>query len=235
VNVCVFDLDGTLGHLRGGEAEDGNFVAAIHETLGAIEVDSNWDAYAHVSDYGVVDELFRRHRDRPPTRDEHQAVCSAYLRRVRAAVERGETRFELINGSAEAVRNLRAEHGWEVALATGGWRRTALYKLELGGIDMNGRAQAFAEDGPSRATIMQTALNRSRSANGRAFARVVYVGDAAWDVRTCTHLAWPFVGIGDGERGERLRKLGASHVLPDMSDLAAFVTALDEARVPTPA
>jgi phosphoglycolate phosphatase-like HAD superfamily hydrolase len=228
----MFDLDGTLGHLRGGRGEDGNFLDALRETFGDVPMSADWGSYPYVSDYGIVLGLYREHHGRDPTDDEHQAVCSAYLGRVRTAFESGITRFELVEGAVQTVQELPQHHGWEVALATGGWRRTARFKLEVGGIDFGDRAQAFAEDGPSRKTIMRTALDRARSRDGRTFERVVYVGDAAWDARTCARLGWPFVGIGTGARAERLRALGTSHVLPDLADRDTLLSALDAALPP---
>jgi phosphoglycolate phosphatase-like HAD superfamily hydrolase len=42
----------------------------------------------------------------------------------------------------------------------------------------------------------------------------------------------PFVGVRHDGSVERLRQLGASHVLADLTDLEALVRALEEATVP---
>ena len=58
----------------------------------------------------------------------------------------------------------------------------------------------------------------------------MYVGDAPWDVEASRALAWPFVGVGP--RGDTLRALGASHVMPDLRDVDALMRGLEEAQPP---
>jgi phosphoglycolate phosphatase-like HAD superfamily hydrolase len=58
------------------------------------------------------------------------------------------------------------------------------------------------------------------------FQSIVYVGDAAWDVKAARRLGWHFVGIGSGERAECLRQEGARWVIPDYRDHGAFFDAI---------
>jgi phosphoglycolate phosphatase-like HAD superfamily hydrolase len=80
---------------------------------------------------------------------------------------------------------------------------------------------------------MRLPLGRNREAGVR-FDVVVSVGDAPWDVRTAYNLGLRFVGVGSGEKGERLRAAGALVVL-DHLDYGPLLRALRRARVPVPA
>jgi phosphoglycolate phosphatase-like HAD superfamily hydrolase len=92
---------------------------------------------------------------------------------------------------------------------------------------------AFADDGLSREEILQVAVSRAeRLYQKDHFARIVSVGDGLWDVRTAHNLRFPFLGIGSGEREERLRQAGATHVIRDFADYSQLIYNLARADVP---
>ncbi len=124
---------------------------------------------------------------------------------------------------------LKEESGWAVAIATGCWRRSAQFKIEVAGIPADGLPAAFADDGPSRESIVRTAIERA----GRGFQRIVLIGDADWDVRTARQLGLPFIGIGGSRRAERLRFAGAGHTIENFLDQNGFIRALEEAGTPS--
>src|SRR5438874_2696170 len=64
------------------------------------------------------------------------------------------------------------------------------------------------------------------------FARVVFVGDAPWDVRTAAELGHAFVGVG--RRAKSLREAGATIALSHFHDREAVLRALETADVPLP-
>ena len=80
--------------------------------------------------------------------------------------------------------------------------------------------------------LFELARERAEAFYGRRFDRVVSIGDGVWDVRTAIELDVPFVGIGTGSRADQLRLAGAGIVLPDYSDLDAFMTALETRVIP---
>jgi phosphoglycolate phosphatase-like HAD superfamily hydrolase len=73
---------------------------------------------------------------------------------------------------------------------------------------------------------------RTRSVWETRWSRVVSLGDGVWDVRTAAELRLPFIGIGSGERAERLRDAGAETVLADLRDTNELLGALERAGVP---
>ena len=64
----------------------------------------------------------------------------------------------------------------------------------------------------------------------RSFSKIVYVGDAVWDVRTSKELHMPFVGIG--KNATRLQVEGARYVFPDYLNPGPFIQRLDDAQPP---
>ena len=133
-------------------------------------------------------------------------------------------------GAATLLSELRAGGEWDVAIATGAWRASALFKLAHGGIDIAGVPAAFAEDGEGREEIVRAAWRRAQSAaGGQPYGRVVSVGDAIWDVRTARALGLPFVGVAvNGPAEDSLRAAGATHVVSDLRDTSAVLLALAE-------
>jgi len=83
--------------------------------------------------------------------------------------------------------------------------------------------------------LPQDAIDLVKGDGGRQLKRIVLVGDAEWDVTTARRLSLPFIGIGRGEKRERLLQSGAAHVLTDYLDFDAFAAALESATVPRPA
>ena len=91
----------------------------------------------------------------------------------------------------------------------------------------------FVEDSIWRDQLLLAALMRAQAHyEVDRFERVVYVGDASWDVRTCRQLGWPLVGVGGKKQRHMLTQAGTSHVIEDFSDYELFLRALDEAQVP---
>ena len=138
-------------------------------------------------------------------------------------------------GAATAVREL-LRLGYGVAIASGDWEATARHKLTDGGIPFENLPSAYSDVSYARTDIMRAALARASAHYGCAsFERIVYVGDAAWDVKACRELGWPLVVVADGADADRLIDLGATHVIPHYLDLAKFLKELEHAACPRPA
>ena len=118
-----------------------------------------------------------------------------------------------------------------MAIATGGWRRSARFKLECAGIPHEGLGAAFADDAHPREEIIRIATERAASRSGAeidALGRRLYVGDGLWDLKAAGSLGIDFLGIAEGDRASLLREAGAPCVLPDFSDLDEVMGALGE-------
>ncbi len=231
--LAVFDIDGTLTDTNG--VDNDCYRSAVAEALALPEDSIDWAGAAHVTDAGIFAWLCAAHgRDGVAT----SALAHArehFFVRLAAALERSPDRFSAISGAPAAMRRLTTS-GWFVAFATGGWGPSAKMKLRAADIDVNEAVLACADDAVARADIVRLAIDRAQHHyKVAAFDRVVVLGDAPWDVRTAIELDLPFIGIGKGERAERLRHHGARAVLSDYTDFGAFRNALEVALPPAAA
>jgi len=149
-----------------------------------------------------------------------------------AELARAPERFAPISGAAALIPALQSA-GWHAAIATGGWRASAMLKLRAGGLESENLAMACANDAESREDIVRLAWQGAERRAGTSFERVVSVGDAVWDVRTARSLGLPFVGIGTAEGAARLRAAGATTILPHFDDHSAVLAALSSASPPS--
>ena len=100
--------------------------------------------------------------------------------------------FAEIPGARELLRALRASPAHAVAMATGGWRQSAEFKLSSAGIHFEDIPLATSNDHHERTAIMEIALARL----GSGFESVTYYGDGPWDREAAVQLGWQFVAVG---------------------------------------
>ncbi len=228
--LAIFDLDGTLVQSYGLDGEC--FVAAFHDVFGIADVDTDWARYDHATDPGITAQIIHERQGREPSAGELDRLQSAFRVRLAEAASR-DGAYAAFPGAAGLLAALRARADWSMALATGGWRAAARFKIGRSGLDLEDLPAAFGEDGPSRQAIVGAAIARARAQAGvDDFARMVCIGDGVWDVRTATSLGLPCIGIGTGANAERLAAAGAARVVPDFTDLAAILNALEDATLP---
>jgi phosphoglycolate phosphatase-like HAD superfamily hydrolase len=233
MDLAIFDVDGTLANTNPVDARC--YVRAVAEELGVDLSAATWSDFTHVTDSGISQEVVRRYCGREPATDE-LARLQARFRDLLAAAARAEPEaFSAVPGAARALRQLTDHPSWAVAIATGSWRACADVKLRAAALDVAGVPAAFADDGLAREDILRTAISRAlESYHQQRFSRIVSIGDAPWDVHAARHLGLPFVGVRTRGDAETLRRLGASHVIRDLTDLDLLLRCLAEARVPSP-
>ena len=227
--LAIFDIDGTLTATNA--VDDECYARAVGETLGVPPEAIDWSDAPHVTDAGIARHLWIRYRARAVEAQELAELRRRFLALLSAEVARAPDRFVAIAGAATLLASLRVA-GWQVALATGGWVASAAMKLRAAGLPADDLPMACADDAESREDIVRLARHRAELQTGVAFARVVSVGDAPWDVRTARSLGLPFVGIATGVQADRLRAEGAETILPDLRDVAEALAALSAAAPP---
>jgi len=232
MNLAIFDIDGTLTETNA--VDEICFVQAFADAHSITEINTNWMEYRCVTDSGIMFQIFDERFGRSPDDGELQNYKSCLINLLETHRSRDSSLFAEIPGASRALTRLNRETEWAVALATGCWSVSAELKLKAAGIEAEHLPGAFAEDGLSRETILQTAtLRAQRSYSQSHFEKIVAVGDAVWDVRAARNLGIAFVGVGKGDRGLRLRQVGATHVVEDYFDYQALIYCLRRAEVPT--
>jgi beta-phosphoglucomutase-like phosphatase (HAD superfamily) len=214
MHLVMFDIDGTLVDSAGF---DGALYAdAVREVTG-VALDQRWGRYEHVSDSGILeqvlrDERFDRDRDVLAARVQEQ-----FVGRVRDYLDSEANAVREIVGAKALIERLRALPNVRVAVATGGWERTARMKLEHVGIDVDRLGFASSSDAPARTQIMR--LAGERALRGVLPKRATYFGDGPWDRQASTELGYDFIAVGRG----------VSHpvAFDDFSDSDAILERLD--------
>jgi phosphoglycolate phosphatase-like HAD superfamily hydrolase len=227
MNLAIFDLDGTL--TRTNEVDEHCFVQAFADVLGIYELNTNWSEYDHVTDLGCLQQAFLAAFNRPITTLETSRFVDCFVDLLTKRQLHDASSFQEIAGAASMVARLRQHADWNVAIATGCWQRSARFKIEAARIPAQDLPAAFADDGPSRESIVRTAIERA----GAGFEKIVSIGDADWDVRTARRLGLPFIGVGGTRKGEILRREGARHTIEDFLDQSVFMRTLEEAVIPS--
>jgi len=231
MNLAIFDVDGTLTETNA--VDEICFVQAFADAHSITEINTNWMQYQYVTDSGIMFQIFQERFGRPPADGEFQNYKSCLVNLLETHRSRDPSLFAEISGASRALIRLNEETEWAVALATGCWRVSAELKLKAAGIQAEHLPAAFAEDGLSRETILQTAMSRAQQSYSQShFERIVGIGDAPWDVQAAGNLGISFVGVGKGERGLKLRQVGATHVLEGYGDYQNLIDCLRKAGVP---
>jgi len=223
--LVIFDVDGTLA--RTSRVDDDCWVDAARAVLGIESMSTDWSDYSHSTDEAIASDLIRDRTELPRTDETVHRLRDAFIERIHAALASDPGLFRPVPGSPDVFARL-GDAGWASAIATGGWRTTACLKLDAAGVPHGGVPAAHADDAHPRESIVTIAAERAERHHDRGFERVVYVGDGVWDVRAAARLGIGFVGIAEDDRAERLRREGATIVLPDYADGDGFVSAIAE-------
>lgn len=232
MNLAIFDIDGTLTNTN--IVDEDCFVKALAEAHSIDDIVTDWAAYPHTTDSGITQHIFQEKFGRSPEETELSKFKNCFVDLLSEHYQSDSFSFAEIPGASAALKMLKQDSDWVVAIATGCWRESALLKLKAANIDPEGIPAAYAEDGLSREDILKAAVSRSLVQHGvSGFERIVSIGDGLWDVRTAGRLNFAFLGIGCGESATRLQQAGATHVIEDFSDYDRVLSFLMEAEIPT--
>ena len=132
MHFVTFDLDGTLAD---SEAFDGElYVEAVRSVLG-VDIEADWTGYRHRTDGGILNEIIDRSIPNADRSSLHSAVRRHFTDQVHDYVAARGGVIPEIPGAMQFVSRLRKHPSVRVAVATGGWKETALIKLRAIGLD----------------------------------------------------------------------------------------------------
>ncbi len=225
--LVVFDVDGTLAHTN--ELDESCYAQAVTDVLGFTGFSTDWGAYKHSTDNGILSELIYTLGRRAPTLRELRSVRARFVELIENASHSRSHDWRAIDG-AGAMLSALPTMGWLIAIATGGWGASAKCKLNRVALEIADHPFASADDAFARLDIINTAVRRAHGGKYSPEIPVIYVGDGRWDVDAARAGGYGFVGIGQGERALRLTSAGSQAVLSDYRDLPKFEAALFDAR-----
>ena len=185
--AVIFDIDGTL--VESFQFDGIIYASAVKDVLGDVIIKDNWNQYKNVTDSGILRQIM----DENKIFEEGQIgkVRNKFGELVRRHLENGgECRPK--KGAIGLIDKLLSDQRYKVGFATGGWRHTAEMKLQRAGFDLKNAVLFSSDDSDERAEIMEKCLLTLRS----SFNRIVYIGDAEWDIQAAETLGWHFIGVG---------------------------------------
>lgn len=188
MQAIIFDIDGTL--LRSSNEDDQLYKQALESVLGEVRIRDSLHDYEHVSDSGILSEVFIDNGIDPEGR-RFEAVRNAFFAGVRRYLDTHGP-FPEVPGARRYLERIAASPEHKFAIATGGWRASAMMKLQAAKLHFDDCPLATADDAKDRKEIMLLALD----ALGDEFASVTYYGDGPWDQEASRLLGWNFVGVG---------------------------------------
>ena len=191
--ATIFDIDGTLVESFG--FDDACYISAIREVLGEVYIHSDWSKYKNVTDTGSLRQIMEENKIQE--KGQIEEVRTKFGELVRQYLQNGGKCLQK-RGAIHLINKLLAAEDYEVGFATGGWRHTAEMKLQHVGFDLRNIVLTSSDDGDERVTIMKKCLSQL----GHCFQRVVYIGDAEWDMQATQELGWHFIGVGARLKGK---------------------------------
>ena len=192
MNLIVFDLDGTLAD---SEEFDGHlYVQAVRTVLG-LEIEADWSGYRHRTDSGILSEILDRSNLDADRSSMYSAVKQLFTTLVADYVAARGGRVPEIPGASNFVERLMEHPRVRIAVATGGWKETALIKLQAIGLNPGRLSIASSSDAIGKVDILRTAERRALPAGGAR--RKTYFGDIPYDRETSRKLGYDFIAIGE--------------------------------------
>ena len=188
MKAIVLDIDGTL--IESMAIDSDLYFSSIFAVLGPVEIRENLNDYDHVTDIGIIAQVMEDN-GLPQDSDAIDTIRNRFVTSLTKHIET-DGPFPEVHGAAQFIDRLRDSKEHEVAIATGGWRLSALLKLETSKLNVKGIPIFSCDDSPSRTEIMRIALSQLDTAH----ESVTYFGDAEWDRRACEILGWNFVPVG---------------------------------------
>ncbi len=231
MNLVIFDIDGTL--TRTLLVDEECYTQAFADEFDITGFSTDWGAYDHYTDSGIAEQIYSEHTGSSIPAPEHQRLIERFVFLLSSRNSDQPGLFEEVPGASGILEQLRRNDIWKAALATGCWLESARFKLRTAGLDFSGLPMATADDSMVRSKIFRIALKRARSLYKiKHFDRVVYVGDGTWDVRMCSELRHPFIGVATEKKTEELANLGARSIIPDYLNQERFFSELETADIP---
>ncbi|MDJ0910893.1 MAG: HAD family hydrolase [Woeseiaceae bacterium] len=188
MEAVIFDIDGTL--IESANVDDELYRQSVIDVLGPIRFRPSLSEYGRVTDSGVLMEVLEDN-SLSGMPDPTEEIRGRFVELLEDHIAQHGP-FSEIPGAKDYIEAHRRSERHAVAIATGGWRMSALLKLESAGFDIDGVPLTTSDDHLDRTGIMTLALEQL----GRGVESVTYYGDGVWDRDASAALGWRFVPIG---------------------------------------
>jgi len=223
----IFDIDGTLVHSN--KVDSQCFADSYKTVFGQSFPSIDWRDYPHVTDDTIFGTVFRNHFARIATASEKRKFQEHFVANILAERERQPEAFYEVPGARAMVDALCEDDRYRVGIATGGWQAPAQVKLGFVGIKFEEMPAGYADGNPTRPHIIRKAINQAKTKYGKP-TKIVYVGDAIWDLTTCREMKLPLIGIRVNGDLDFFTERGVEFVFSGYQNLEAFQKAIESVR-----
>lgn len=218
MNLVIFDIDGTI--VDSVKADDQCFIESFKDLHNIDLSQSDWNDFKHVTDSGLTNEIFEIHLGRKPIDEEVQTLKNYFYN----LLTQYSHRITEIPGAKNTLVSLMENPEISIALATGGWRETALFKLSTIGFELGELTLISANEHFDRSEITRLAIEESLAmAKLDKFDTVTYIGDGLWDFKTANKLGINFIGV-DYWQNNKLTEAGATKVTMDLTNVQQIIS-----------
>ncbi len=226
--LVIFDVDGTLVY---SERRDSKSFASAYKEVFLKEFPTiDWSQFKHVTDTVIFNSTFEKQFGRRVEEYEFLNFKKLYLSLLSESRRQAPHHFKEVPSARECIDRLRSD-GFEVAVATGGWEDPARLKLSHANIDGSSIKLSGADGKVTREEIINAAIHQVKD-DGVSIERIVYIGDAVWDVQTTARMNMDFIGVRWRGDLEVLHREGANTVIQDYRDYDGFLSAIERAAPP---
>lgn len=227
--LIIFDIDGTL--LYSNKIDSQCFADAYKHVYGNPLPSIDWSNYPHVTDDTIFKSVIQDQFKREVDLEEMEKFKDEFVMRIKHERVQQPEAFREVKNSRKTIELLLADSCYEVGIATGGWKRPASVKLKHIGIPTTHLHMSFADGNPTREDIINGVFEQTNNLN-MTFEKIVYVGDAPWDVQTTRNMNLPFIGVRRKGDFDVLKNLGAQTIIPNYEDYDQFLSAIETAEPP---
>ncbi len=193
--LIIFDIDGTLTNTN--HVDSIFYEKAILDTLPLSSIDTRWQSYKYSTDTGIITEIIQSQLNRDPIPSEIADIKNKFVSYLASAFSENKSHCVPVRGSQIIFEKL-FQLDWDIAIATGGWEKSALLKLETAKIPHQSIPLAHSDDYVERENIISIAIGRAQARyNKTSYSKIIYVGDRQWDKVAAAKLNIEFIGVGD--------------------------------------
>lgn len=228
--LIIFDIDGTL--LHSNRVDSHCFAQAFEYVFEKPFPTIDWRKYPHVTDTTIFNTVIQQHFGREATEEDIHRQQDCFVELLSDNRRNDPVQFAEVPHAKDTIEKLIDDERFVVGIATGGWRRPATLKLNHIGIPTTSLHMCFADGKATREEIISGSI-QSASQKHPDIERIVYVGDAVWDVQTTRNMQLNFIGIRINGDHHVLFDEGASHVIDNYKDYDRFLHLVETAQIPS--
>lgn len=230
MKLLIFDIDGTLTNTN--QVDNESFVATFEERYAVKLGKVDWKNFQNVTDSALFHDIYFSVFEESPSQAEMEAFRWDFLKRFEVNFKTNPALFQEVKGAANFLKHCESIRNIRVALATGSWRHSAIFKLMTADIPYQWLILSHCDSFFRRQDILRDAIAQCKEKYAfDFFEHIVYFGDGEWDFRTTAELEIPFIGI-DVKKDNKLKNLGTQHVFYDFLEVEAILEAVEQLNVP---